>query len=139
MDLVDVMDQVAERLRTISGLHVFAWPPGQVVPPAAIVSYPDGITFDAAYRRGKDKMALPVVVVVGRVVDRVARDQIGAYCAGSGPRSVKQVLEDGVGAGAYTAFDTLRVTGVDFDTVTIAGVDYMAALFTLDISGKGTA
>ncbi len=135
MNLANVMQAVADRLDTIDGLRCFGFPPHSLSPPAAIVSYPDKITFDETYGRGMDRLTLPVVVVVGRVSDRSARDQLGAYCDGVGAASVKQVLE----SGAYTAFDTVRVTGADFDVVSIAGTDYMAALFDLDIVGRGTA
>lgn len=134
MNLADVMDEIAERLDTITGLRCFAYPPGSISPPAAIVSYPEDYTYDATYGRGMDRLTLPVVVVVGKVSDRSARDQMGAYVDGSGASSVKQVLE----SGAYTAFDTVRVTGVEFDTVPIAATDYLAATFDLDIAGSGS-
>jgi hypothetical protein len=134
MDLADVMDAVANRLDTITSLRVHAYPPGTVTPPAAVVSYPETVAFDETYGRGMDQMTVPVVLVVGKVSDRAARDALGAYCDGSGSASVKAVLE----SGTYTAFSTLRVTDIDFDTVTIGGTDYIAALFSLDITGSGS-
>jgi len=134
MDLGLVMDEVAGRLATISGLRVFAYPPPTLAPPAAIVSYPESLTFDATYGRGMDRMRLPVVAVVGKPSDRSTRDHLAAYCNGSGPQSIKAALE----VGLYTSFDTLRVESIDFDVVGIAGVDYMAAILTLDITGQGS-
>lgn len=133
MNLADVMDQVATQLDTISGLRVYAYPADSVAPPAAIVSYPKEYEYDATYGRGSDRISLPVVVVAGKVSDRASRDALGAYVDGSGTSSVKAVLE----SASYTAFDELRVTGVEFDTVLIAGTNYIAALFTLDIAGEG--
>lgn len=133
MNLADVMQAVSDRLDTIDGLRCFAYPPGTVSPPAAVVSYPDTYTYDETYGRGMDRLKLPVVVVVGKVSDRSARNQLGAYVDGSGAASVKAVLE----SGTYTAFDSVRVESVEFDVVTIAGTDYMAGLFTLDIAGSG--
>jgi hypothetical protein len=134
MDLADVMDALAARLDTIDGLRVHAHPPGTVTPPAAVVAYPEAVTFDATYGRGMDRMTLPVVVVVGKASDRTARDQLGAYADGSGPKSVKAVVE----SGTYTAFDTVRVMSVEFDVIAIGGTDYLAAMFDLDISGPGS-
>lgn len=134
MDLGDVMDQVATQLDTITGLRVFAHPPGTVVPPAAVVSYPETYTFDETYGRGMDRLTLPVVVVVGKPTERSTRDRLAAYCDGSGSSSVKAVLE----SGAYSAFHMLRVVDIEFDAVTIGGTDYMAALFTVDIAGQGS-
>lgn len=133
MKLDDVMDEVAARLSAIEGLRVFAYPADDVKPPAAVVLYPEAITFDETYGRGMDRMTLPVLVVVGRPTDRSARDRLAQYCHGSGPASVKAALEAGDGA----AFDSIRVTGIEFPTATIGGTEYMAAMFDLDIAGQG--
>lgn len=133
MDLVAVMDEIGDRLDTIDGLRVFRYPPDSITPPAAVVAYPDSLTFDETYGRGMDRLTLPVVVVVGRQSDRASRDNLGRYCDGSGSASVKAVLE----SGSYTAFDTLRVMSVEFDSVTMAGTDYVAAMFDVDIAGSG--
>lgn len=134
MNLANAMRQVATQLATIADLNVFSYPPDKLEPPAAVVSYPDDVTFDATYGRGVDTMTLPVVLVVGKVSDESARDALGAYCDGSGARSVKAVIE----AGTYTAFDTVQVATCSFDVVTIAGVDFMAAVFSLEVSGSGS-
>lgn len=136
MILRDVMKQVAQRLDTIGGLRVFDYPPDRVTPPAAVVSYPDELTFDATYGRGMDRLTLPVVVVVGKASDRASRDQLSAYCDGTGSRSIKAVVEGG--EGEFTAFHTVRVASADFDVLRIAGTDYIAAVFDLDIVGEGT-
>jgi hypothetical protein len=136
MNLGDVMDAVGDRLDTIEDLRVFAHPPPKIYPPAAWVAYPEGYVYDATYGRGMDRITnLGVVVVVGKVSDRSARDRISAYADGSGARSVKAVLE----SGTYTAFDTIRVVDVTFDVLTVAADDYLGALFTLDIAGQGSA
>ena len=133
MDLGDVMDQVSDRIDTITGLRCFPYPPDSITPPAGIVSYPEELAFDATYDRGADSMLLPLIVAVGKVHDRVTRDRVAAYCAGSGASSIKAVVE----SGTYTAFDTVRVGRAEFDVVRIGGTDYLAALFDLDIIGNG--
>lgn len=136
MNLANVMDEVATQLDTIDGLRVFAFPPDNLNPPAAWLAYPEGYEYDATYGRGMDRITnLGVVVVVAKVSDRSARNQVGAYVDGSGASSVKAVLE----AGTYTAFHTIRVTSVIFDVLTVGGTDYLGALFTLDIAGQGSA
>lgn len=135
MNLASVMDEVATKLGTITGLRVFAYPPPSVTPPAAVVSYPDTYTYDETYGRGMDRMTLPVVVVVGKATDRMARDAIAGYVKGSGSGSVKAGLE----TGTNTAYHTLRVVSVEFDVVSIAGTEYLAGLFDLDITGAGSA
>lgn len=136
MNLDDVMDAVAAQLDTISGLRVFAFPPDSLSPPAAWIGYPEQYDYDATYGRGMDRISnLPLVVAVGKVSDRSARDLVGQYVNGSGAASVKAVLE----SGAYSAFHTLRVVSVNFDIITRGGTDYLAALFMLDIAGQGSA
>ncbi|GAA2355328.1 hypothetical protein Cme02nite_69380 [Catellatospora methionotrophica] len=136
MDLNAVMDELGARLNTISGLRVSDFPPPTVTPPAGIVSYPDRVEFDATYGRGVDVILdLPIVIVEGKATDRGARDRISAYAAGSGTRSVKQVIE----SGTYTSFDEVRVKSAEFDVITIAGIDYISVLFRLDIGGPGSA
>lgn len=136
MILSDVMDDVARRLGMIEGLRAYEFPPDKVDIPAAVVSYPDDLTYDGVYQRGGDRMTLPVVAVVGRASDRAARDLLSVYVDGDGPKSFKRVLES-KDLPAYTAFDSVRVMKAEFDVVTIAGVDYVAALFDLDIIGSG--
>ncbi len=134
MDLNDVADQLAERLDTINGLRVHAYPPPTVTPPAIVVGYPEQVDFDETYGRGMDRIPRwPIVAVVGKASERAARKKILGYASGSGPDSVKAVLE----SGTYAAFDTLRVVSVEFDVITIAGTDYISALFFVDIAGDG--
>lgn len=133
MNLHNVLEAIATQLGTITGLQVHSFPPDAIYPPAAVVDYPESITYDVTYGRGVDRMTVPIVVLVGRVSDRSSREQLAAYCDGSGASSIKAVLE----AGTYTAFGAIRVQSVEFDSYTWNGVDYAAALFTCDVSGSG--
>ena len=134
MDMGACMQEIADRLDTIAGLRVFGWPPDKPPPaPAAVVTYPETLTFDGAYARGMDKMDPSVVALVGKVSDRTARDRISEYAAGSGDKSFKAVIE----SGTYTTFDSVRVTAIAFDIVAIGAIEYLSATFTLDIVGEG--
>jgi len=133
MNLADVMQAVADRLDTITGLRCFGYPADKITPPAAVVTYPESYDYDSTYNRGMDRMELPVVVLVGKTSDRATRANLARYADGSGAASVKAIVE----SGTYTAFDTVRVVRVVFDVVTIAGSAYLAATFTLDITGSG--
>lgn len=133
MNLGDVMDEIGDRLDAIGGLRVYRYPPDNVAPPAAVVTYPETYTYDETYGRGMDRFTVPVIVMVGKVSDRASRDQLGVYLDGSGDKSIKAVVE----SGTYTAFDTARVTGATFDIVSMAGVEYVAATLPIDIAGQG--
>lgn len=134
MNLANVMQAISDRLDTIDGLRCFGYPEASLTPPGAVVLYPEKLDFDETYVRGMDRISLPVLLVVGKVSERSARDQLGAYCNGSGTSSVKQVLE----TGAYSEFDVVTVVDVTFDVATLAGTDYLAAIFNLDIAGHGS-
>ena len=132
MNIAAVMDQLAARLDTIDGLRVTAHWVGTPNPPHAVVSMPRG-DFDATYGRGMDRWELPIILILGKVSERAARNAASPFVSGSGDKSFKQVLE----AGTYTEFDTLRVQDFEFDVITFGAVDYLTATFTLDIAGRG--
>lgn len=127
-DLSTVMDDIGTALGTITGLRVFGFPPKSAQPPFAFVDMPDRVAYDAAMKRGLDRMTINVVVCVADVVDRSVRDQVAAYAAGSGASSVKAVLEAaGIG-------ESLRVQEAEFRPVTLAGTAYFGAIFSTDIA-----
>lgn len=133
MNLAAVMEEIAVRLDTIAGLRVYAYPADQIQPPAAVVGYPETITYDVTMGRGVDRMEIPLFVLVARQTDRTARDELGPYLDGSGAESVKAVLK-GV---TWTAMSDVRVASVTVDVVTVAAVDYLAAVFSMDVYGPG--
>ena len=134
MNLAAVMDEMAVELDTIDGLRVFAYPADSVVPPAAVIGYPETITYDTTAGRGVDTLVFPVWVLCGRVTDRTARDLLGVYLDGSGAKSVKGVLLAGK---PWTAMSSVRVADATVEVVTIAGIDYLAAVFTVNVYGSG--
>lgn len=132
MRLVDVMEELAVRLRSIKVFRtVFAYPPGSVTPPAAIVSYPDSYNPHSTYARGATEMELSVWVVLAKVSERTTPAELSALI--EGPTSVITVLE----SGSYESFDVVTVSNVEFETVTIGATDYIAAGFSCDIVGSG--
>ena len=123
-----VMDEIADALRAIPDLRVHGYFPDRITPPAALIDFPD-VVFDATYVRGADRMTLPVAVLVSRVDSRTARDRL-LLLAGQ----VKVAVEDH----APTSYDSARVVGQQFNhSYPMAGVEYSAAVFSVDIFGKG--
>lgn len=135
MILGDIMDEIAARLRqapTLAG-RTTAYPPASVKAPAAVVTFPSEYLFDLTYGRGMDRMKGEVVVVVGRPTERQTRDRITRYVDGAGPESVKALVD----GDDYASCDSVRVESALFDVVTIGGVEYLAAVFSVDIVGRG--
>lgn len=136
MNLDDVANELRAALTTIDGLNVPEWGVQRITPPAAVVALPERIDYDATYSRGADRIEdWVVLVLVARPADPEARKAIAEYADGSGPRSVKAAIE----AYAFTACDSVTVTSAEFDPVTYAGTEYLAAMFHLDITGRGGA
>lgn len=135
MNLADVMDELATRLRTIPRLKVHSQSGADLVPPAATVYYPTEYVYDETYGRGMDRMTLHIGIIVGAVVDRSARNTLAEYVNGSGSRSFKQVLE----SGEYATFDSVRVVAVDFGQEKVQNVAYIGAMFELDVAGQGAS
>lgn len=133
MLLSAVMDDLGDALATIPGLRVSPYWADRVTPPAAVIGWPDPLTYDATHRRGGDRAELPLIVLVGKVDARTARDALAAHLDGSGPASVKAVVE----AHEPTAYDSARVTRAEVGVISVAGVEYLAATFYLDIIGTG--
>ncbi len=133
MDLKLVGDEIAARLDTIAGLRAYAYVPDKITPPSAVVAFPERVRFDETYGRGFDRVSLPIFVLTGRLTDRSSHTLLIAYCSGAGASSIKAVVE----SGPYTAFDELRVEGIEFNTYTIASTELVGAKFMLDITGQG--
>lgn len=129
MQLGPLMDEVAVCMRQVSGLHVFAWPTGRVTPPAAVVNYPTSISYQVD--RASYRISLPLVLAFGRPTDPGTRDVLAAYVNGSGPSSVRRLVDDY----AWTSCDSVTAKEADIDIVTVANVEYLAAVFGLDIIG----
>lgn len=127
------MDELGTALQGIGGLRVFPYWAERITPPAAVIGWPDPLTYDATMRRGGDRLDLPVMVLVGKVDSRTARDRVSAYADGAGAASVKAVIE----SHPPTAYDSARVTQCEFGVISVAAVEYLAATFTVNIIGTG--
>lgn len=135
MNLGAVMDELGDALAGIDGLRVFPYWAELVTPPAAIVGWPDPITFDGTMARGMDQMVFPVWVIVGNVDARSSRDTLASFLNGSGPSSVKARLDGGL----YAACDSVRVAQARIESISIASIEYLAAHLDVEVTGRGAA
>jgi hypothetical protein len=134
MIIRNVINELATRLDTITGLQVYAYPVDTVqTSPVAVFGYPERKEYDQTYGRGMDKMSLDLFVMVMKPYDRSAMNNLIGYADGSGANSVKAVLE----SGTYTAFDVIQVVDVEFDVIRIGSIDFATAEFTIMIAGQG--
>lgn len=129
LDLNATLDAIGVRLATIPGLRVYDYPPDTIAVPAAVVGYPDTVTYDETMARGTDSTVLTVTVLVGRVSDRASRDALAAYLAGTGASSIKAAVDGPLGGAVKDA----RVAAAAVLTITVAGVEYAAAAFSVEV------
>jgi hypothetical protein len=123
---------IATNLATVSGLRTAATVPDQINPPVAVVM-PTSITYDTAFARsGGDEYEFSVMVIVGRVDERMAQNKLDAYCSGSGTQSIKEAIQSNRTLGGQ-AFDC-RVTSLrSYNQISVADVTYLAAEFVVQV------
>lgn len=129
LDTNALMDALGGALDAIPGLRVYDYPPDAVSVPAAVVAYPDSITYDDTFQRGTDSATATITVLVGRVSDRASRDALAAYLAGTGAMSVKAAVDGTLGGVVKDA----RVGSASVLTVTVGAVEYVAANFSVEV------
>jgi hypothetical protein len=123
---------IATNLATITGLRTAATVPDLINPPIAVVM-PMSIEYDLAFaRHGGDEYEFSVMVIVGRVDERMAQNKLDAYCSGTGTQSIKAAIESNKTLGGQ-AFDC-RVTSLrNYNQVSVADVTYLAAEFVVQV------
>jgi hypothetical protein len=131
-DISTLRTAIATNLATISGLRTSATVPDQISPPIAVVM-PASITYDLAFARsGGDEYEFSVMVIVGRVDERMAQNKLDAYCSGTGAQSIKAAIESNRTLGG-AAFDC-RVTSLrSYSQVSVADVNYLSAEFAVQV------
>lgn len=133
LDLNAVMDAIGARLVGVTGLRVYDYPADNPAVPAAIVTLPAEVEYDAVAGRGADRVVFRVLVLISRVSDRVSRDLLSQYVAGEGSLSVKAAIEGGSGDLGGAA-QTVRVTGAVADgKFTVGALDYLGASFDVEV------
>lgn len=129
LQLEAVMTALADRLDTIPGLNLYTGWPDKVISPAAIVAFPESVTFDTTYRRGADTFDIPVVLALR--MDPVELADVSPFVTGAGASSIKAVLESGV----YEGFGKPHVRDAQFDVAPFGGVRHLVAVFGVTVTG----
>ena len=131
--LSTIMDAIAAEMATdmVAGTRTYGYPIGDPQAPCAVVGYPTrleyDLTFHALATTGKITATFPVTFIVGRVLDKDARDKLSAVITGA--PGIKESL-DGNLAGTV---DTCRTMDCTVQELTIGDVPYLAARFELEV------
>lgn len=129
MNVADVMDGLAARLDTISGLRVAAYPSDQVNPPQALVNFPESIA-DNTMAGGSQRATFPIHLLLKVTDIRSATKNLQPYL-GTGATSIQAAIEgDKTLDGAAQS-----VSVIDHFTeyFTVGSIDYLAATFRVDV------
>lgn len=121
---------------TRAAIRVKPWEADSIVPPMAVIPLPDIIDYNETYVRGSDKLALEVLMMVGRLSDRASRDQFSVYTDGSGDKSIGQILNSS-DTNRYASCDSVTVDRCETGSVNVDGIDYLTGTFYVDVVGKG--
>lgn len=134
MNIADVMDELAEAVKTVPSLQgrTYPYPAAGVSEPAAIIPFPSG-SYDTAYGGGLDEFDMSVVVLIGRLESRTDRDRVVGYMAGGGAESITAAVD----AYEFTSCDYAHVSEVTVDQYSMGGVDHWAVIFTVQVAGSG--
>lgn len=125
-----IMDGLAARITAGAFVdNVYAYPSKQVVPPCAVVDFPDKMVFDLTFQgsaatQTHNTYELPVwFLVVDSGID--ARDALSDILTDA--TSIKTALD------GSTSFGAVRVMDASIDKVVIASVPYIGVRFDVEV------
>ena len=122
---------IATNLATITGLRSGPTIPDNVNPPYAIIA-PSSVDYHRAFNNALSTYNFTVTVVVGRVSERTAQNNLDAYCSPTGASSIRVAVESDKTLGGVV-YDTI-VTGMrNYGSVVIGENTYLAAEFDLTV------
>ena len=122
---------LATNLATITGLRSGPTIPDNVNPPYAIIA-PSSVDYHRAFNNALSTYNFTITLVVGRVSERTAQNNLDAYCSPTGSSSIRVAIESDKTLGGIV-FDTI-VTGMrNYGSVTIGENTYLAAEFDIAV------
>ena len=122
---------LATNLGSISGLRSGPTIPDNVNPPYAIIA-PSSVDYHRAFNNALSTYNFTITLVVGRVSERTAQNNLDAYCSPTGSSSIRVAIESDKTLGGVV-FDTI-VTGMrNYGSVTIGDNTYLAAEFDIAV------
>jgi hypothetical protein len=130
VSISDLRQGLADNLETIPGLRVYATLPDVVNPPSAMITL-DRITYNRQMLGAMSEYSFKVTVVLGRVSERVAQQNLDLLVAPSGD-SVKAAIESDKTLGG-SAFDVFVPELSAYGAVSINGIDYLSAEFSVQV------
>lgn len=131
--LTQVRQALATTLSMISGLRVYAFPKGEISPPAAVIMPADGqfLTYRVTMDTTHD-LELTVTVFTQWGADANSTEALDAYLADSGTKSIYAAVNADQTLGSTVDSCTV-VAAQNHGKVTYAGADYFAVEFQVEV------
>lgn len=131
MTITAIKTALAANIGTISGLRTSPEVPDNPNPPQAVIQL-QSVNYDGAFQQGLTTYNFLVSVIVGRVDERNAQQNLDAYASSSGSKSIKLAVQSDKSLNG-TAFD-VRVTDMtNIGTVLLSDATYLAADFVVTV------
>jgi len=130
MAISDLRSGLAANLSTIKGLRVVETLPDLVNPPMAMIAL-DKVAYNKQNNRSMAEYTFKVMVVLGRVSERVAQTSMDVLVA-PGVGSIKYAVESDRTLAGY-AFDVFFAETNAIGAVSVNGIDYYSAEFSVQV------
>ena len=132
--IAELRTGIATNLGTITGLRTGSTIPDNVNPPFAIIA-PSSVDYHKAFHNGLSTYNFTVTLVVGRVSERTAQNNLDAYCSPTGSSSIRVAIESDRTLSGY-AFDCI-VSGMrNYGSISLGDNTYLAAEFDLVVQAN---
>lgn len=125
----DVKVALGKTLKTIAGLRVYPRLSGQINPPAAVISPGEGpfLTYGTTLDDGDD-LDLAITLLVSRGDERSSDEDLGAYIARTGDKSILAAVAADHTLGGLVD-DAWVVGAQNWNVFTIANTPYLGCVF----------
>jgi len=133
MAISDLRRGLANNLQTIKGLRVIDTLPDVVNPPMAMIGL-EKITYNRQNNAAMSEYMFKVTVVVGRVSERVAQNNLDVYVA-PGVGSIKQALESDKTLDG-NAYDVFVPELSAYGAIQVNGIDLLSAEFSVQVFAR---
>lgn len=131
-----IMDGLATRLQTISGLRVTDYIPGQVTPPAAVIGVPGIQQYHGTMGNGVVVWSPMVTVFTSTAWDRFGQNALAEYMSPTGAKSIRAAIEADRTLGGVVS-DCVVMSAEAMSIQQFAAIGYYGGQWTLQCIATG--
>lgn len=135
--VLQVMQGIETRLKTIDGLRASYFVADQINPPQAVVGVPPIENYRTTMRRGRFQLEPQVYIFVGAQLDRAGQAALAGYADVSGDTSIPAAIEGDRTLGGIVddcVVDSFRPLGME----EVGLIGYYGGVFDLRVIAPGS-